>query len=407
MSFSQPIEHHVCSAGKTQMNSAIDKVLECLLSGLPPARPIPLHEPSFDSDDWHRVKDCLDSGWVSSVGKYVDAFESALTSSTGVRHAIATVNGTAALHASLVVAGVKPGDEVLVPALTFVGTANPVAAMGAHAHFVDCARDTLGVDPSALALHLDKTTSMRDGRCINNHTGRAVRALIVTHVLGHICDMERLGDLARRHGLALVEDAAEALGSQRNGCHAGHWGHLATLSFNGNKIVTTGGGGAILVQDDELAHRVRHLTTTAKIKHPWAFQHDEIGFNYRMPNLNAALGVAQLTRLGDLVDAKRRLSVRYAHLFADIAGVEYYSEVPGNKGNQWLCLLLLENSAERDALLSAAHAEDLLLRPFWTPLNRLPMYASCPSAPLPVTSELFDRGVCLPSSPALAVARTE
>lgn len=379
----------------------MDSILAQLEAMLPVQRPIPLHEPTFPANAWALVKDCLDSGWVSSVGAYVERFEHELSEVTGVSHVVATVNGTAALHTCLLLAGVKPGDEVLLPALTFVGTANPVAAMGAVPHFVDSAPDTLGVDPDALSAHLDATTELRDGVCINKDTGRPVRALVVVHVLGHVADMTALRRIADTYQLILIEDAAEALGSYRDDRHAGHWADLTALSFNGNKVITTGGGGAILTANEELARRARHLTTTAKLPHAWAFDHDEVAFNYRLPNLNAALGVAQLAQLTELLAAKQRLARDYQQAFSDLTGVTCFVPPAACRSNYWLNLLLLPDHTDRDALLAAAHQHGLLLRPFWTPLHRLPMFKDAPRAELSIAADLFDRGVCLPSSAQL------
>jgi len=379
-----------------------ERILARLEGLLPARRPVALHEPAQLDAAWPQVKDCLDSGWVSSVGAYVDGFEQGLSDFTGIPHAVATVNGTAALHTCLLLAGVQPGDEVLLPALTFVGTANPVAAMGAVPHFVDSDPATLGVDPAALAAHLEAATEQRDGVCVNKASGRPVRALLVVHVLGHVADMAALRRIADDHRLQLIEDAAEALGSYRDDRHAGHWGELTALSFNGNKIITTGGGGAILTRDAGLARRARHLTTTAKLPHPWALEHDQVAFNYRLPNLNAALGVAQLQQLPALLAAKRRLAQDYRQAFAGMDGVDCFEETAGCHGNHWLNLLLLPDAAQRDALLAAAHERGLLLRPFWTPLHQLPMYRDLPRATLAVAEQLHARGVCLPSSACLA-----
>lgn len=385
----------MCGAGTDKLT---DRVLARLERMLPAQRPIALHEPSLDSGAWELVKDCLDSGWVSSVGAYVDRFEQGLGDFSGIAHAVATVNGTAALHTCLLLAGVEAEDEVLLPALTFVGTANPVAAMGAIPHFVDSAGDNLGVDPRALSDYLGEIAELRSGTCINRRTGRRIRALIVVHVLGHLADMAALREVADRYRLGLIEDAAEALGSFRDGLHAGHWGDVSALSFNGNKIITTGGGGAVLTNDAALARRARHLTTTAKLPHRWAFEHDQVAYNYRLPNLNAALGVAQLAQLPEILTAKRRLARAYAQAFADIDGVELFSEPPGCRSNHWLNLLCLPDASRREDLLEAAHANGLMLRPLWTPLHRLPMYTDMPRATLPVAEHLFARGACLPSS---------
>lgn len=377
-------------------------ILAILRDLLPPQRPVGLHEPLFGERDKALTLDCLESGWVSSVGQYVDRFEQGLADYTGIPHAVATVNGTAALHTCLLLAGVQRDDEVLLPALTFVGTANPVAAMGAIPHFVDSAYDTLGIDPEALRQHLKHHTEQRDGVCYNRRSGRPIRALVVVHVMGHVADMPALRRIADDYGLKLIEDAAEALGSFRDDRHAGHWGDLTALSFNGNKIITTGGGGAVLTVNADLARRAKHLTTTAKQAHPWAFDHDMVGYNYRLPNLNAALGCAQLEQLPQRLEQKRGLARQYAQAFAALNNVALHAEPEGCRSNHWLNLLLLPDETGREPLLTAAHAEGILMRPFWTPLHRLPMYQDMPRANLVVAEQLFARGVCLPSSAALA-----
>lgn len=379
-----------------------EAILAILRDLLPARRPLGLHEPAFGAAEKALVTDCLDSGWVSSVGRYVDRFERDLADYTGIPHAVATVNGTSALHTCLLLAGVGAGDEVLLPALTFVGTANPVAYQGAVPHFVECEEETLGVDPARLAGYLAEVSELRDGTCFNRRTGRPIRALLVVHVLGHPARMAALAAVAEDYRLTLIEDAAESLGAWRDGRHTGSWGRLAALSFNGNKIITSGGGGAVLTGDAALARRAKHLTTTAKQPHPWAFEHDAIGYNYRLPNLNAALGCAQLEQLPARLAQKRHLADAYAAAFAGLDDVHLQREPAGCRSNHWLNLLLLPDATQRDALLAAAHAEGILLRPFWTPLHRQPMYRDCPAMPLPVTAALFERGVCLPSSAALA-----
>ena len=381
--------------------ASTESILDILRGLLPPQRPIGLHEPGFGDAEKALVADCLDSGWVSSVGRYVDRFEQDLADVTGIPHAIATVNGTSALHTCLTLAGVQPGDEVLLPALSFVGSANPVAYLGAVPHFVDCDAETLGVDPQRLSDHLAGIAELRGDICFNQHTGRPIRALMVVHVLGHPARMDELAAIAERYRLTLIEDAAESLGSWRGDRHTGSWGRLAALSFNGNKIITSGGGGAILTADTKLAQRARHLTTTAKRPHAWAFEHDTVGYNYRLPNLNAALGCAQLERLPERLAQKRRLAERYAAAFAGIPGLHFQLEPEGCRSNHWLNLLLLPDAEQRDQLLAAAHAEDIQLRPFWTPLHQQPMYRDAPRMDLPHTQALFTRGVCLPSSAAL------
>lgn len=263
-----------------------------------------LHQPSFFGSEWDYVKDCLDSGWVSSAGPYVDRFENELAERVGVRNAIAVVNGTLALHTCLQLAGVKANDEVMLPSLTFVATANAVAYLHAVPHFVDSEEATLGVDPKSLRRHLEKIAVMKHGECFNQVTGRRVKAVLGVHVFGHPFKADQVRDLCEEYGMALIEDAAESLGSYYQGKHTGSFGLLSALSFNGNKILTTGGGGAVLTNDDALAKRAKHITTTAKRAHPWEFFHDEIGYNYRMPNINASLGCAQLECLDDFLQKK-------------------------------------------------------------------------------------------------------
>jgi len=378
--------------------SLAESILHILRELLPQQRPIGLHEPSFGEREKALTLDCLESGWVSSVGQYVDQFEHDLSTYTGIPHAVATVNGTAALHTCLQLAGVVCGDEVLLPALTFIGSANPVAYLGGTPHFVDCDVATLGIDPTALALYLEDIAELRGDVCYNRHTDRPIRALMVVHVLGHPARMAELADIAERYHLVLIEDAAESLGSWHDDRHTGSWGQLTALSFNGNKIITCGGGGAILTKDPELAQRAKHLTTTAKEPHPWLFEHDSVGYNYRLPNLNAALGCAQLAQLPERLSQKRVLANNYVQAFEHLSGVHLHQEPPNCRSNYWLNLLLLPDVKARDTLLTTAHTEKILLRPFWTPLHQQAMFKNSPRMLLPQTESLFARGVCLPSS---------
>lgn len=367
--------------------------------------PVVLHEPRFGGNEWAYVKECLDSTFVSSVGVFVDRFEAELAAYTGARHAVAVVNGTAALHVALRLAGVQRDDEVITPALTFVATANAVRYCGATPHFADSANDTLGLDPAALRAHLRETTEMRGGVCINKATGRAIRAVVPMHTFGHPADIADIVDVARDFGLAVVEDAAESLGSFVGGRHTGTFGLVGTLSFNGNKIITTGGGGALITNDTALARRAKHITTTAKLPHRWEFQHDEIGFNYRLPNINAALGVAQLEQLPRLIEAKRHLSERYRAAFADVASAQIVREPAGCRSNYWLQTLLLDEAAadQRDAILSATNDAGLMTRPSWNLMHTLPAFRDCPRAELPVATSLARRVVNLPSSAQLGM----
>ena len=364
-----------------------------------------LHEPSLKGNEWTYLKDCLDSTFVSSVGKYVNRFESDLQEFTGARHAIAVVNGTAALHMALLLAGVKAGDEVLIPALTFIATANAVSYCGAVPHFVDSEFDTFGLDPEVLRGYLKDKTEFRDNQCINKITGRVIRAIVPMHTFGHPVNIEGVMAIAQDFKLSLVEDAAESLGSKVNGQHTGTFGLMGALSFNGNKTITTGGGGAILTNDSEIAKRAKHLTTTAKIPHRWEYIHDEVGYNYRMPNINAALGCAQLEQLPDILTSKRRLFTRYQDAFRNIPNVNLVCESDGTISNFWLQTILLEDSisTQRDEILENTNNEGLMTRPVWELLNRLTPYKDCPQMELPVATSLAQRLINLPSSSLLAM----
>lgn len=368
-------------------------------------RAVALHEPHFGGNEWHYLKDCLDSTFVSSVGPWVNRFEDLLAAYTGARFAVATVNGTAALHIALQLAGVVHHDEVLVPALTFVATSNAIAYCGAVPHFVESEERTLGVDVAALRDYLAGIAERRDGVSVNRFTGRVLRAVVPMHTFGHPADVETLAAVAGEFGIAVVEDAAESLGSTRRGRHTGTFGALGTLSFNGNKTITTGGGGAILTDDADLALRAKHLTTTARVTHRWEYRHDEIGYNYRMPNLNAALGCAQLEQLPVLLAAKRRLHERYAAALASVPDVRLIDEPEGCRSNFWLQTLLLDQSVEteRNSVLARTNDVGIMTRPVWVLNHRLPAYAGVPRMPLPVAESLERRIINLPSSAQLAL----
>ena len=362
-------------------------------------RPVQLHEPHFAGNENTYVKSCIDDGWVSSVGAFVDRFERDLAAACGAAYAVVMVNGTCAIHAALIALGVQPGDEVLIPSLTFVATANAVAHAGAIPHFVDVEETSLGVCPDALQAHLESIAHKQGGLTVNKHTGRTIRALMPVHVFGHPCNMPALARIADAWKITLLEDATEALGSLQGGKPVGS-NHVAAFSFNGNKIITTGGGGAVVMQDENFYKRLKHLTTTAKQPHPWAFNHDEIAFNYRMPNLNAALGCAQLEQLPAFVAAKRELASRYMQAFSGLRGLRILPEPEGTRSNYWLVTLLAEtgDAAWLESTLKSLHAEKLLCRPIWTPLHLLPMYTHAPRAALPRTESLMHRIINLPSS---------
>jgi perosamine synthetase len=366
--------------------------------------PQALHEPRFQGNESAYLQDCLDSTFVSSVGPFVDRFESELAEYTGARHAITVVNGTAALHVALLLAGVERDDEVLIPALSFVATANAVHYCGAVPHFVDSDERTLGMDPVALRRRLEDVAELRAGGVFNRQTGRRIRTIVPMHTFGHPSDVLALLEVARDFSMNLVEDSAESLGSFMNGQHTGTFGLLGVLSFNGNKTITTGGGGAILTDDSVLARRAKHLTTTAKVPHLWEYIHDEVGFNYRLPNLNAALGCAQMEQLPDFLGSKRRLYERYQQAFEAVAGVSMFREPEGSSSNYWLQALVLDESniSKRDSLLTGLNEAGFMSRPAWMLLNRLAPYAGCPAAPLPTAEYLQLRVINLPSSAGLA-----
>lgn len=365
---------------------------------------VALHEPRFRGNEWAYLKECLDSTYVSSVGKFVDRFEAELAEYTGAKRVVAVVNGTAALHVALQATGVRATDEVLLPALTFIATANAVAYCGATPHFVDSEERTLGIDAAALRDHLSRSTRIEGSTCVNRYTGKAIRAVVPMHTFGHPMDIDGLLSVAHDFHLQIVEDAAESLGSFVGTRHTGTFGVLGTLSFNGNKTITTGGGGAIMTNDLALGARLKHITTTARIAHRWNFLHDEVGYNYRLPNLNAALGCAQLEALPSFLDEKRRLFGLYQKAFAAIEGVRVVEEPTGCRSNYWLQTLALDSLREglRDVLLAATNDAGIMTRPVWTLMHRLSMFKDSPRASLDVAESLERRLVNIPSSAGLA-----
>lgn len=382
------------------LDDVVKRIRQCLPSqeGL-----YALHEPVFAGNEWKYVKECLDTGWVSSVGKFVDSFESGLAEYTGVGRAVAVVNGTAALHMCLKLVGVEENDEVLVPAMTFVATANAVTYCGAVPHFVDSEMRTLGVCPEKLGSYLRENGIRRKEGTFNKETGRRIRALVVMHALGHPADLDGIAAVCHEFGIELVEDAAESIGSLYKGRHTGQWGKVSALSFNGNKSMTTGGGGAILTNDQSIADIAKHLTTTAKIPHKWNYDHDQIGYNYRLPNLNAALGCAQLEQLSGFVAKKRKLADRYRAAFAGLDGIKFFAEPEFATSNYWLNALILEDSesSKLEALLELTHESGIATRPVWTLMHRLPMFATAPRMDLSTAENIARRLITIPSGPAL------
>lgn len=364
---------------------------------------IGLHEPEFLGNELAYVGSCIETGWVSSVGKYVDDFERRLAEFTGAAHVVAVANGTVALQVALRLAGVEPGDEVLVPTLTFVATPNAVSHLGAVPHFVDSEASTLGLDPDALADHLRTIVEIRCGRPVNKHTGRRLAAVVPMHVFGHAMRIERLLDVVGEYGIPVVEDAAESLGTNYRSQHTGTFGLLGTLSFNGNKIITTGGGGAILTNDPVLGKRAKHLTTTAKLPHRWRFVHDEVAYNYRMPNLNAALGCAQLESLPQFLEQKACLATRYREAFGATKDIVFIDSPKDSQSNFWLNAVRLNAGGgdERDWLLETGNNAGYQCRPVWDLMHSLPMYQGNPRADLSVSEALAATLINLPSSPRL------
>ncbi len=382
----------------------VDRVVKAVARAAGKAGPLALHEPEFGGNEKAYLLECIDSTYVSSVGKFVDKFETMLTAATGSHHAIACVNGTAALQVCLQLAGVGRDDEVLVPALTFVATANSVTFLGALPHFIDSEAHTLGLSARAVAARLRAIAERSNGAVRNVETGRRIAAIVPMHTFGHPVDIDGILAVAAEWDIPVIEDATESLGTLHHNRHTGTFGRLSALSFNGNKIVTTGGGGAILTDDKELARRAKHLTTTAKLPHRWAFIHDEAGYNFRLPNLNAALGCAQLEQLDRFVENKRRLALRYQQAFDGVSGLRVFVEPKGARSNYWLNTLLLDDEVadQRDMLLTALNDAGLMARPVWTPLHRLAMYRSCPRDALEVAENLERRIVNVPSSAQLA-----
>jgi len=364
---------------------------------------VPLHAPSFAGAEWEYVKECLDTGWVSTAGKFVERFEHELETYCGVKRAVAVCNGTAALHACLIVSGVRANDEVIIPSLTFVATANAVMYANAVPHFADAEEKTLGIDPTKLSSHLDRVGEMREGQCFNRETGRRIVAIVPMHTFGHPSQIDELMAIAKHFGLALIEDAAESLGSTYKGQHCGTFGRINAISFNGNKVITAGGGGALLTNDEDLADRAKHITTTAKLPHPYRYDHDVVGYNYRMPNLNAALGLAQLEQLPEFLRQKRSLALRYKEAFAGLPGLRFVSEPEFSSSNHWLNTLLLERGNEDalDTILKVTNDANLMTRPAWTPMHLLPIFEHCPRMILDTVESLAKRLINIPSSAGL------
>ena len=359
--------------------------------------PIPLHRPVFEGNERRYLIDCVDSNFVSSVGAKVTEFENRVAAFTGAGYAVATVNGTAALHVAIELAGVKPGDEVISQALTFIATCNAITYAGAKPLFIDVDIDTMGLSPSSVRNFLEDNAEKRVEGTFNKLSGRRISACVPMHTFGFPCRIAEIAEICADWDIALIEDAAESLGSYVGNRHTGTFGSIATLSFNGNKVITTGGGGMIITDDLEVAKRAKHITTTAKIPHPYEFVHDEIGYNYRMPNLNAALGCAQMERLGEFLAIKTTLADKWAGLF-DEKGVKFVSALEGNKANHWLNAIILDSREDRDEFLKLTNDNNVMTRPIWTLMSKLPMFKDCQTDGLQNSLWLEDRVVNIPSS---------
>ena len=358
---------------------------------------IPLHEPKFLGNEKKYLNECIDSTFVSSVGKFVDEFERKIASYTGTKYAVATSNGTSALHIALLLANVENNDEVITQPLTFVATCNAINYCGAQPVFVDVDQDTMGMSPSALKEFLKNNTSIKNQQCINNKTGRVIKACVPMHTFGHPCKIDEIKDICNKYHIALIEDAAESLGSYYKNKHTGTFGQMGVMSFNGNKIITAGGGGCIITDDETLAKKAKHLTTTAKVPHKWKYAHDMIGYNYRMPNLNAALLVAQLEQLDGFLENKRLLANKYKEFFKK-SDIVFVTELENSKSNYWLNTIILKDGQQRDLLLDEANSKGVMVRPIWVLMNKLPIFKNAQNRDLTNSEWLEQRVVNIPSS---------
>jgi perosamine synthetase len=358
---------------------------------------IPLHEPKFIGNEKKYLNECVDSTFVSSIGKFVDKFEEKIAEYTGAKYAVATNNGTSALHVALLLANVDKGDEVITQPLTFVATCNAINYCGAKPVFIDVDKDTMGLSPFALQVFLENNTYIKNQQCVNNQTGAIIKACVPMHTLGHPCRIDKIKNICDKYHIRLIEDAAESLGSFYKDKHTGTFGQMGAMSFNGNKIITGGGGGCIVTNDEDLAKKAKHLTTTAKVPHKWEFSHDMVGYNYRMPNLNAALLVAQLENLDGFIHKKRKLAHMYEEFYRN-TDYGFIKELKDSKSNYWLNSIILNNKQQRDKFLNETNSQGVMTRPIWTLMNKLPMFESAQCGDLTSSKWLEERVVNIPSS---------
>lgn len=359
---------------------------------------VPLSVPKFIGNERKYLNECIDTTFVSSVGKFVDRFEQDMANYTGAKRAVVCVSGTNALHMSLMLVGVERGDEVLTQALTFVATCNALSYIEAYPVFIDVDLDTLGLSPVAVKSWLEANGEVKDGQCYNKKTGRRVKACVPMHTFGHPVHLDELIEVLNEWHIELVEDAAESIGSFYKGRHTGTFGKVGAISFNGNKTITTGGGGMMLFQDEELGALAKHITTQAKVPHRWEFVHDYIGYNYRMPNINAAIGCAQLEHIEEYVENKRQTAAQYAEFFEGIKDVQFFIEPVETRSNYWLNVIFLKNKVAQLEFLQYTNDNGVMTRPVWELMNRLPMFKHCENDGLENTIWLADRIVNIPSS---------
>ena len=358
----------------------------------------PLAVPVFAGNEKKYLNECIDTTFVSSVGKFVDRFEEEIAKYTGAKKAVVCVSGTNALHMSLMLVGVERDDEVLTQALTFIATCNALSYIGAHPVFIDVDRSTMGLSPDSMKEWLVKNAEIRNGECFNKNTGRRVKACVPMHTFGHPVRIEEIADLCAEYHIELVEDAAESIGSTYKGKHTGTFGKVGAISFNGNKTITTGGGGMMLFQDEELGKYAKHITTQAKIPHRWEFRHDHIGYNYRMPNINAALGCAQLENLDKYIASKRKVAAEYEEYFKNVPDIEFFVDSPDTYSNYWLNAVILKDNEAQLEFLEQTNDNGVMTRPIWELMNRLPMFEKCENDGLKNTIWFADRVVNIPSS---------
>jgi perosamine synthetase len=385
---------------KKNYNNKNSEIIDFIKSIYNKKKFIPLHEPRFSGNEKKYLNECIDSTFVSSVGKFVDEFEEKIAKYTGAKYAVATVNGTLALHLSLILAKVDKDSEVITQPLTFVATCNAISYCNAKPIFIDVDKDTMSLSPAALQFFLEKNTIFKNNKCINKKTKKIIKACVPMHSYGHPCRIDEIKKILKRYNIFLIEDAAESLGSFYKNKHTGTFGELGVISFNGNKIVTAGGGGCIITNNKTLAKKAKYLSTTAKIPHKWDFNHDMVGYNYRMPNLNAAFLVAQLEKLNDFIINKRNLANKYETFFKDTV-YNFFKEPKNSRSNYWLNSIILKNKTQRDKFLKETNFNGVMTRPIWILMNKLPMFKDAQCDDLKNSKWLAERVVNIPSSVTL------